>query len=81
MGDLEDCISELRPGAFRNGFENSMFTGEYLTSDDLIEGDPGVRVEVCSGKAGIGALNGGGDGGSMAGGGLGGSGGAVVDVI
>ncbi|CAN0239188.1 unnamed protein product, partial [Hapterophycus canaliculatus] len=30
LEDLEECIRELKPGAFCDGFENSMFTGEYL---------------------------------------------------
>lgn len=29
---------------FPSGFENSMFTGKYLSSTDLIEGDPGDNV-------------------------------------
>lgn len=47
-------MSELKPGLFTNGFENSMFTGEYLTSADLIEGDPaeamGASVRMGSGR-------------------------------
>lgn len=33
-------MSELQPGVFYDGFENSMFTGEYLMPSDMIEGDP-----------------------------------------
>lgn len=33
-------MSELKPGVFYDGFENSMFTGEYLMPSDMIEGDP-----------------------------------------
>ncbi|CAB1119142.1 unnamed protein product [Ectocarpus sp. CCAP 1310/34] len=40
LQDLEDCVSELKPGMFYDGFENSMFTGEYLMPSDMIEGDP-----------------------------------------
>lgn len=29
---------------FPSGFENSMFTGKYLSSMDLIEGDPADHV-------------------------------------
>lgn len=40
LQDLEDSVSELKPEAFYDGFENSMFTGEYLMPSDMIEGDP-----------------------------------------
>ncbi|CAM9117379.1 unnamed protein product, partial [Sphacelaria rigidula] len=43
LSDLEECVSEIRPGTFPQGFENSMFTGEYLANADLMEGDPGER--------------------------------------
>lgn len=42
-------MSELQPGTFQDGFENSMFTGEYLSSTDLIEGDPAEGVGVAAG--------------------------------
>lgn len=40
LQDLEDSVSELKPEVFPDGFENSMFTGEYLMPSDMIEGDP-----------------------------------------
>lgn len=40
LKDLEDSVSELKPEVFCDGFENSMFTGEYLMPSDMIEGDP-----------------------------------------
>ncbi|CAM9979721.1 unnamed protein product [Ascophyllum nodosum] len=53
LKDLEDCVSDLQPGRFPNGFENSMFTGEYLAANDLIEGDPadGVGADFRFGDA------------------------------
>lgn len=33
-------MSELEPEAFYNGFENSIFTGEYLMPSDEIEQHP-----------------------------------------
>lgn len=72
-------MSELQPGTFRDGFENSMFTGEYLSPTDLIEGDPADGAGV----VGVGLGRGGGRGvvGDGPGGGLSGSMGGVVDVI
>lgn len=69
LKDLEECISELRPGAFPDGFENSMFTGEYLAPTDLMDRDPRDDAGVSIG------------GGSVKGVGGSGAGGAVVDVI
>lgn len=40
LQDLEDSVSELQPEVFYDGFENSMFTGDYLMPSDMIEGDP-----------------------------------------
>ncbi|CAM9861587.1 unnamed protein product [Scytosiphon promiscuus] len=40
LEDLEECVKELKPGKFHDGFENSMFTGDYLLPSDMIEGDP-----------------------------------------
>lgn len=73
LSDLEECVSELRPGIFPQGFENSMFTGEYLANADLMEGDPGERS-----GAGVSV----GNGGTVGGMGMTGSArGGVVDVI
>lgn len=73
LSDLEECVSEIRPGTFPQGFENSMFTGEYLANADLMEGDPGERS-----GAGVSV----GKGGAMGGMGMTGSArGGVVDVI
>lgn len=54
LEDLEDCVRELKPEVFPNGFENSIFTGEYLTSTDLIEGDP---ASIGLGLSGGGSIN------------------------
>ncbi|CAM9326777.1 unnamed protein product, partial [Choristocarpus tenellus] len=77
LSDLEDCVSSLNPGIFTGGFENSMFTGEYLTRDGgggaWAEGDD-VSIDKSPGVLGV--------GGGIGGVGRGGSSGAsVVDII
>eukprot|EP00903_Cladosiphon_okamuranus_P018779 g17276.t1 len=49
LNDLEDSVSELKPEVFPDGFENSMFTGEYLMPSDMIEGDPADGGAGCVG--------------------------------
>lgn len=71
-------MREIRPAAFPYGFENSMFTGTYLASADVLEGDPACVSTVGGGAgAGAGLCSGGAQGerGNVV------VGGAVVDVI
>lgn len=56
LKDLEDCVSELQPGVFPDGFENSLFTGEYLMPTDMIEGDPADAAGGSVGRGGEGRV-------------------------